>query len=457
MLKQSRVSRRGFLACGAAAMATPYLVPASALGKDGAVPPSDRIPMGFCGIGTQGGGHLFGGAWTYLPGGYLARRDVQVVGVCDVQHHRADDAKKRVEQFYAQQSGKGSYKACKAYYDIRDMLASDDIDAVLIAASYWAQGVMAGMAARAGKDVYCEKPTAIAIRWGRAIAESVRANDRVFQAGTQQRLGIRRPLSIAPYAWSAAARSARLQRVYAEQAGGGFSMPGPGRRTPEKRRQECQLGGLRRPAAVVQLQRRNPRPEIRLGRHQLGPAPLRHRAMGHWRRRHRADPKFAWKATCPSTPMPTAWWFTAVRRRAKSGRKAAFVSSARGGRHLGRSFHLQVRSAGNRQGERVTPVVPGVYHSTSHGGNFLECVRTRQRTIADIETAHRANSVLLLGGIAGHLKRTLKWDPVQGDLPRRRRGQPLALAGSARSVEGLNISCHQATGVPRQNHLHNLP
>ncbi len=194
MSNQNRLSRRRFLGRGAAALATPYLVRASALGKDGAVPPSDRIPMGFCGIGTQGGGHLFGGAWTYLPGGYLARRDVQVMGVCDVQHQKADDAKNRVGQFYAKQAGQGSYKACNAYYDIRDMLANDDIDAVLIAASYWAQGVMAGMAARAGKDVYCEKPTAIAIRWGRAIVESVRANDRVFQAGTQQALRVRRPL-----------------------------------------------------------------------------------------------------------------------------------------------------------------------------------------------------------------------------------------------------------------------
>src|SRR3974377_1004592 len=108
MSVKTPISRRRFLAIGSAALAAPYVVRASALGREGATPPNDRIAMGFCGIGTQGGGHLFGGAWTYLPGGYLARRDVQVLGVCDTQHRKADDGKSRVEDFYAKQGGTGS-------------------------------------------------------------------------------------------------------------------------------------------------------------------------------------------------------------------------------------------------------------------------------------------------------------------------------------------------------------
>ena len=103
----SRVSRRQFLRRGLAAVGTavaaPCFVPASALGKNGATPPSDRIGMGFVGLGGQGGGHLFGGAWTYLPGGYLARDDVQVLAVCDVQRNRAKEGKARVERHYAEQ------------------------------------------------------------------------------------------------------------------------------------------------------------------------------------------------------------------------------------------------------------------------------------------------------------------------------------------------------------------
>ena len=91
-----RLTRRRFLRgslVAAASIALPKLIPAAVLGRDGAVAPSDRICMGFVGLGGQGGGHLFGGAWTYLPGGYLARNDVQVLGVCDVQRSRAEDAR----------------------------------------------------------------------------------------------------------------------------------------------------------------------------------------------------------------------------------------------------------------------------------------------------------------------------------------------------------------------------
>src|SRR6478672_8818656 len=81
-------SRRKFLktagAATATALAAPMFIPASALGRDGSTAPSERIAMGFIGLGGQGSGHLMGGAWTYVPGGYVARKDVQVQAVCDV-------------------------------------------------------------------------------------------------------------------------------------------------------------------------------------------------------------------------------------------------------------------------------------------------------------------------------------------------------------------------------------
>lgn len=96
-----RLSRRQFLRRGAAAagaVAFPTFVPASALGRGGAVPPSERITMGFIGVGGQGGGHLFGGAWTYVAGGFLGRADVQVLAVCDVRRSRRDPARERVDE-----------------------------------------------------------------------------------------------------------------------------------------------------------------------------------------------------------------------------------------------------------------------------------------------------------------------------------------------------------------------
>ena len=72
---------------------------------------STRIGMGFIGLGTQGSGHLFGGAWTYVAGGYLGRDEVQVLGVCDVWRQRRESAEQRVNAHYADQAGRGTYRS----------------------------------------------------------------------------------------------------------------------------------------------------------------------------------------------------------------------------------------------------------------------------------------------------------------------------------------------------------
>src|SRR5688572_13065966 len=143
--------------------------------------------MGFIGVGGQGAGHLLGGAWTYLAGGYTGRSDVQVLAVCDVQQERRDSCTQRVNQHYTDSWGKGEYKSCEAYTDFRKVLERDDIDAVLIASPAHWHATMSSMAARAGKDIYCEKPTACTVRESRAVQDAVRRYGRIYQAGTQQR------------------------------------------------------------------------------------------------------------------------------------------------------------------------------------------------------------------------------------------------------------------------------
>src|SRR2546427_13246356 len=84
-------SRRHFLRSTtaiAAGLAAPAIVPASVLGRNGLIPPSERITMGFIGVGGQGSGHLLGGAWTYVAGGYAGRKDVQVLAGGDVWRER---------------------------------------------------------------------------------------------------------------------------------------------------------------------------------------------------------------------------------------------------------------------------------------------------------------------------------------------------------------------------------
>src|SRR5262249_34840760 len=92
MKPRSLLTRRRFIRQTATAfgvaLGAPAIIPASALGRGGLLPPSERITMGFIGVGTQGGGHLLGGAWTYVAGGYAGRKEVQVLAVCDVWRER---------------------------------------------------------------------------------------------------------------------------------------------------------------------------------------------------------------------------------------------------------------------------------------------------------------------------------------------------------------------------------
>ncbi len=409
----SQFTRRGFLRRGAAAIGAPWIVSSAALGYGGATPASDRIAMGFVGLGGQGGGHLFGGGWTYLPGGYLARNDVQVLAVCDVQKARAEDARRRVDDHYAKQTGAGSFTACKAYNDIRDLLLRDDIDAVLIAASYHAQGVLASLAARAGKDVYCEKPTSITIRWGRAMVESFRANGRIFQSGTQQRSEydgrFYRAVSLVR-----AGAIGKLKTVYSYQTGGGFTPPDPaaniGRVAPPDVNWEAYVG----PLPYFNY-------DGSTGAHRFGWGDINwgqhHYDIVQWGlgaddtgpieiRLENNVPvyRYANGVEVFGCPPPGQQW-------QQGG--ACFVGES------GRiTVHRDILTSDPPDilKQRIDPPA-GLYHSTSHGGNFLECVRTRQRTVCDVEIAHRANSVLLLGGIVGRLRRTLKWDPEREIFP----------------------------------------
>ncbi|MBX7259407.1 MAG: Gfo/Idh/MocA family oxidoreductase [Candidatus Hydrogenedentes bacterium] len=176
------LSRRQFLgrsaAVAAGAVGFPYIVPASALGLNGTVAPSNRIVMGCIGVGGQG---------TYNMTAFLGQPDAQVVAVCDVDTKHRAGAKEKVEQTYAAQKADGSYKGCDEYGDFRELLAREDIDAVTICTPDFWHPIVAVAAAKAGKDMYCEKPLANSIGEGRAVCNAVAQYGRVFQTGSHER------------------------------------------------------------------------------------------------------------------------------------------------------------------------------------------------------------------------------------------------------------------------------
>jgi len=177
MITNKQPSRRSFLKSTAiATAAAPFLLPSRLWSAE--VKPSDRLNLGFIGMGTQNRG---------LMGGFLSRKETQVVAVCDVDTNRREDARKRVEEHYAKQTDSGAYKGCGAYDDFRALLIRKDIDAVVIATPDHWHAYISIAAAKSGKDIYCEKPLCQSIHEARAMVNAMRKNKRVFQTGSMQR------------------------------------------------------------------------------------------------------------------------------------------------------------------------------------------------------------------------------------------------------------------------------
>ncbi len=179
-------SRREFVKAASLAIGAPWVLPSAVFA---ATAPSNRINVAVIGNGNQ--------STLDLPA-FLQQDDVQVVAVCDVNTashgYRTPDqflgrkpAQEKVESHYAGKTAAGRYSGCKAHNDFREVLARGEVDAVaIIVPDHW-HALMTIATAKAGKDIYCEKPLSLTVRQGQAMVQAVRAHGRVFQTGSQYR------------------------------------------------------------------------------------------------------------------------------------------------------------------------------------------------------------------------------------------------------------------------------
>ncbi len=166
-----RISRRTFVKGLGGAFAAPYIIPASALGKESRAKPSNRIVFGVIGVGHRG---------KAVMSGLLAERQAHVAALCDVNERTLSEAKGIVDRRY-------ETKSTRTYGDLREMLARDDLDAVVIGTPDHWHAFACVLAAKAGKHIYCEKPLSHSFAEGRAVANAVKKNDVVLQVGSQLR------------------------------------------------------------------------------------------------------------------------------------------------------------------------------------------------------------------------------------------------------------------------------
>jgi len=163
------MKRRSFLAgASAAAVAFPTIIPSRVLGADA---PGKKLSIGFIGVGGHGLGHNLRA--------YLTQQDARVTMVCDVDGQRLLRAQRTVDRHYGDES-------CRTTKDFREVLARDDIDAVMISTPDHWHTLMGVMAVRAGKDVQCEKPT-LSIDEGKILIGEVRKHRKVYQTSTEDR------------------------------------------------------------------------------------------------------------------------------------------------------------------------------------------------------------------------------------------------------------------------------
>ena len=406
--------RREFLgtACVAAAGAVgfPAIVGASALGRDGAVPPSDRIVMAGIGFGMQG-----------LPNmrNLLENRDVQWVAVCDVDAGHLEEARRAVDGHY----GAGG---CAVYRDFRELLGRRDLDAVSIAVPDHWHAVIALTAVRSGLDVYGEKPLTHGLREGRALCDAVRRFGRVWQTGSWQR-------SVGDFHHAAElVRNGRLGRVLRVEVGlpeGHFDFAGTfGREAvtppPGGLDYELWVGPARwfpyREAAVHMNWRWN----MAFGGGQLmdwvghhvdiahwglgfeGTGPVSVRASGEYAARGIFDSPVRYRAEATyadGTPLVVAWGYPEIWPGTKWIGERGWIWVDRG------AFLTEPASL---RYEVIGPGEVRLKRSRDHYRDFLDCVRTRAETVAPCEAAHRSASVGHLAVAAMGTSRPLRWDPA---------------------------------------------
>jgi predicted dehydrogenase len=407
-VSRRRISRRRFLAEAAALGGFPLVVPGSALGLSGATAPGNRITVAQVGLGWIGETHL---------NAMLGRTDVHYVAVCDINRQRAEAVRDRINRHYAERSGAGAGAGCDATGDFREVLARADLDAVIVATPDHGHGPIACAAARAGKDVYCEKPLSLTIREGREIVETVNRYGTVFQTGSQQRSN-----SFGPFRSAAElVRNGRIGKVVSVDVSTGDPPKPcdlPAEDVPGHIDWDAWVGQAPWRPYHAKLVDKAWRPYREFCAGGFGDMGAHHFDIAQWAMDMDTSGPVEVLAPDPSAARPR------VSFRYANGSLVNHVS----GNCLGLTFtgtegRLYIGRDGfwtdpaSLKGEPLGPGDLRLYDSRDHHGNWLSCIRTRTACVADAETGHRTATVCHLGNIVYELGRSLTWDPAQEMFP----------------------------------------
>jgi len=405
-LKGSAVAVTGFLA--------PAIVPASVFGAEA---PSNRITIGFVGVGRMGMGDLQE---------LLGHKEAQIVAVCDVDSNRVRNAQKTVQAHYAKQNSGGTYKGCATYGDYRELVTQDDIDAVcVVTPDHW-HALPAIAAAKAGKDIFLQKPLTLTIREGRVLSDTVRRYNRIFQVGSQQRSDalFRQACELV--------RNGRVGRLHTVKVGFGTDPgtgPEPPMPVPDNLDYDFWLGPA--PWAAYTEKRVHPQKDydrpgwLRIAAYGAGMITgwgAHHNDIAQWGMgtEYTGPVEIQGQTEYPKDGLWDVHGDFSIEYTYANGVKVICADNVKNKQGIvfeGTEGWVYVkRGQIDAQPKSLLTSTIGpdeirLYKSNNHKANWLECIKSRAETIAPVEIGHRSCTVCLLGEIAMRLGRKLKWDP----------------------------------------------
>ncbi len=415
MPKTTALSRRRFLKTTAVAgAAAPYVVPSGILAQEGRPGPNDQIGLAGIGIGRQGGGVFRNAA---------SQKVTRVVAVADVNVPRAEALAKRFE--------------ATPYKDYRELLDRKDVDAITTATPDHWRALVCIRAAQAGKDIYAEKPMSLTIREGRLMVEAVRKYKRVLQTGSQQR-------SHAANRYGCElvrnGRIGKIHTVISHNYPSPWECGLPAQPVPDGLDWDMWCG----PTELVPFNADLYAPRARPG--WISFRPYSGGEMTGWGA-HGLDqvqwalgmdesgPIEVWTEGEPFNP-PT---YTEPEGRARGEQicRSPMIffrypgditlkldnGNPGGAIFIGDKGKIEIfrgRVTSNPAEIVKEPIRDDeihLYESNNHMQNWLDCIKSREKPICDVEIGHRSTTVCHLGNIARWTGRRMKWDPVKEIFP----------------------------------------
>ena len=393
------VTRRSLLRGALAAAAAPYVITSFSLAGQNRPAPSNRRTMGCVGLGGRGSGDMRG---------FLSFDEVQIVAVCDVREASRNAAKSTVDGHYGN-------SGCAAVNDYRGVVARPDLDIVMIGTPDHWHATIAIAAMKNGKDVFCEKPESLTVHEGRMMVETARRLGRVFSGGSQRVWGDYNWYH--KMVWSGAIGD--VQECWANVGGPSMVCNLPGEPIPPGFDWEMWLGPA--PWAPYNASRCS-------GAFGLGGKGWRSwqdysgGMMTDWGAHTFGGALFACRLheTGPVEIIPPDGKdYKQLTYKFANGIRI-YHGGGWGGplSFKGARGEIPERGAGKTTKQAPAPNINIPNYRGTGGliGDFLYCVKTRERPFRDIEIAHRTATFCHLGNIAYWLDRPLKWDPVKEEI-----------------------------------------